>query len=245
VDGRIGHWHSRYRVIGAPEAAPVLATRLDRLVRREVLGAYGEALDQVFHNDDGVYIIRRVGLHLDLLLGPSPDDAKLARRWGRRLAESVVRQIADGESVIRFKNQADYVAHFAADLISGNAWKNWVYGPFAALQPLGRVQALHMALLAETGILPEVLARLHHLRVLEDVLSALDAGTRAEMWARVFDPAVGTAQGEMDSLLELARSFFAAAATLADQLEMWAGRRPVTGITGPCARRPLAAAGLA
>src|SRR5436309_3105992 len=122
MDGLVARLHNRYRMIGSRGPAGALAARLDRLAGGALPGVLDEALDQALGDDPAVYVIRGLEARLVLDVGPGSTDAGLARAWSRKLARAVVDAVAagpDGENVVRFESQADYVAHFLAALLRG------------------------------------------------------------------------------------------------------------------------------
>src|SRR5687768_13937919 len=134
MDGYIEHLHCTYRVASTSAATSALPARLDRLVRERLMDAYAAALDQALGDDPAVYVLRQVDYALSLVFDSRATDAELARRWGQRMAGAVVHRIARGDDdLLRFNNQADYVARFVADLLKDTAWGCWFYGAFAAL----------------------------------------------------------------------------------------------------------------
>ncbi len=81
MDGHIAQLHCRYRVVGAPEAAAPLVSRLDRVARDQLVPAYAAALEQVLPDDEAVYVIRRVDFALDLVIRPGMSEAQIFRLW--------------------------------------------------------------------------------------------------------------------------------------------------------------------
>src|SRR5215472_9603123 len=129
MDGRIGLLRCRFKLVGGDQAA--LRGALERIDRRRVTKAWERGLEAVFGTDPTVYAVRRVSARLSTQVSDGMDGAELARRLGEGLAGAVVRAIADdpsdGSNVIRFDDQADYVARFLVDLLDGRAWSRWCY----------------------------------------------------------------------------------------------------------------------
>src|SRR5712691_5498965 len=161
MDGHIGRRHCDYRVMSARDAAGPITARLHRLAQTQVAEILAEALDQAFGDDPTVYVLRRVKAHVVLQAEGTLPDAHLARRWGEHLAGTIVRSIAndlaDSSNLIRFADQADYVAHFVADLLQGRAWQCWFYGSFAPLQGHSTRTVVRTVLLDQRAHLPAVL----------------------------------------------------------------------------------------
>jgi hypothetical protein len=186
MDGRIGQLHCRYRVLGERAAAPRISARLERVAREELLRSYETALHDAFGDDPAVIVVRQVDAGWVLSLDQVPTDAQLAQHWGRQLAGSVVRRVAtardDAAAVVRFENQADYVAHFLADLPGERAWGRWFYGAFLSYRSHTPGEAAYRVLLDHVEYVPEVLSRLHARGMLAAVLGLIDADALAHLW---------------------------------------------------------------
>ncbi|MBS1789195.1 MAG: hypothetical protein JST85_15830 [Acidobacteria bacterium] len=223
MNGRIGHLHCRYRIIGGRGSAGATSVMLDRLAVEDMPEAYDAALDKVFGDDPAVYVVRRVEAEPVFVPGNRLTDPRLTRIWGERLAGAVVRAIArdtdDGDKVVKFTDQAEYVAHFICDFLQGVAWERWFYGAFSALRSLSPPEALHRVLLENREQLSVVLAYLHRERSFDRVLALLDAHMCRTIWEEglrshsAYDPA---------SL----RPIFALALRLVDNLDLWRASRP-------------------
>jgi hypothetical protein len=228
VNGHVGHLSCRYRVIGNRSAADVIATRLDRLLREHVTEVWAEALERLLGDDPTVYVLRRVEARRTLRVvvhaDDDPTDAHLTQRWGECLAEAVLRSIVDNPTdstnLVRFANRADYVAHFVADLLQGNAWNCWFYSAFAPLQSHSISDAMRTVLLDHRDCLPDLLGYLYRYGTLEQVLAVLDHAT---LHSLVVDGLGASITVDPETL----RPFFAAAVRLMDCLELWA-RRPAS-----------------
>ena len=150
MDGRIAHLRSHYRVVGAQVAAPAVASRLDRILRAEVIKSYDDALQSALAGDESVYVLRRVKARTRIVLDADLTDAAVARLWGSHLAAAVMRTIARGEdepgNVVRFENQADYVASFIVAVLNGTEQGQWFFEAFSELQTLDRKSAIRRVL---------------------------------------------------------------------------------------------------
>lgn len=233
MDGRIGHLHCDYRILGNPTAADVLVTRLQRLVCEQLAAHYAAALDQALGNDPAVYVLRQVDFGITLLVTDHMTDLQLAEQWGARMAGVVMRRIAavsvgtinGGHNaadvaplVVRFADQADYVAHFLADLLHGTAWDYWFYGAFADLRGYDLPVVVRTILGKYTDFLPAILGYLQHYGVLTTLLPRLDSQTQHWLWSRV--------RGDPDIEQAAFQSLLAVAVRLIDQLALWAGPQP-------------------
>lgn len=217
MDGRIKHLRSHYRLFGAPETTRDLSSRLDRVMANGVLPCFEDSLERSLPDDESVYIVRRVEAKMTLVVGERVTDSALARSWGACLARSILRCIAadhsDGGNLIRFENQADYVAHYLVALLKGTQHGAWFYHAFSELTALDRESAIKRTLLDNRVHLPAILRYVHLYGALDWLLSTLDAETRRVLWS---------ADVEQPDELELDRPLFIMALQFVDQLEGWA-----------------------
>lgn len=226
MDGQIGRLHSRYRVFSARggDARGAVASWLEDVRRGRLATALSEALEEALGGDEVVYVVRRVRARVGLSLGETATDARIARRWGEQLAGAVVRAIAadteGGANLMRFETQADYVAHFAAALLSGDAWRHWYFAAFMSLRAPSLGETLRRVLFDNRPHLPEVLALLHTRGQLDALLAALDAPTRRDIWED------GRPEVTRGADPEAVRPLFALALGLVDDIGAWAAARP-------------------
>jgi hypothetical protein len=218
MEGRIAHLRSHYRLAGAQVAAPAIASRLDRVLREEVIRNYGEALDSALAGDESVYVLRRVKVRTRMLLSDDLTDAEIAKRWGVHLATAVMRAIAKGEddpgNVVRFENQADYVAAFIVALLRGTQQTQWYYDSFTAVDDLDKAAALRRVLLDNVSAAPAILAYVHRAGELNSLIAALDEETKRALWSP---------QSEQCDDLEVGRSLFSTALQFIEKLGRWYG----------------------
>ncbi|HZH31994.1 MAG TPA: hypothetical protein VEY11_14605 [Pyrinomonadaceae bacterium] len=226
MNGRIGHLHNHYRVVGARGTQQeALAARLERVMREQMAASLEAALNEAFAGDEAVYVLRLMKVTTLLTGIHDSTDAGVARRWAEHLAGAVVHSISkddgDGANLIRFDDQADYVAHFVVALLQGSAWERWYYGAYAPLRALSAPAALREVLLDNRQHVPAILGKLHERGQLDALLAALDEQTRRLLWRE------DSAAGERAAPDEL-RPLFAGALQLADQAGLWArgGARP-------------------
>jgi len=247
MEGSIRHLHCQYRIIGGRGVVGASPAILDSLARTGLTDIYAEALNHVLGDAPTVYVLRRVSAPMLFAARAELSDPRLARRWGEQLAGAVLRQIqvahdfggngAPGtrlagsalrhtaardsqfDNIITFTDQADYVAHFIADLLNGVAWDRWFYGAFAALRPLSTAAALQRVLLDNRPHLAAILSRLHRARVLDEMLALLGKQSCQAIWEEGLYPA--TPKDD-----EILRPVFAGALLLVDQLDLWAQTHP-------------------
>ena len=232
MDGRIGQLNCRYRVPSGQVGATGLTTRLNRVARENLAECYGQALDQALGGDPAVYVVRQIETRLAMILDGQASDAAIAERWGICLAAAVARAIASretghgyplgkndaGAEVLRFADQADYVAHFVLDLLDNVAWDRWFYGAFARWRTSTRQEALEGVLLENVESLPATLAHLSRHGVLARVLDELGGRAHMRLWSALRDEA---------PLQEAAwQSLFGVVQRLGDRLDLWAAGQP-------------------
>jgi hypothetical protein len=221
MDGRIGQLNYRCRVNGAPASTGALQARLARVAREQVTQAYAAALEHALGDDPAVYVLRRVNARLALMLSADTADHRVAQRMGERMAGAIVRSIArepEGENLVRFNDQADYVAHFIIDLLADQAWHHWFYGAFRVLRQMDTAEVIHTVLEDNISCLPAILANLHRYQALEKVFNSLDRNERQWLWARARgEPHLDRAG--IDSLLSVA-------IRLVERLDLWRGPQP-------------------
>jgi hypothetical protein len=107
---------------------------------------------------------------------------------GGRIAAGVFRRITESgpgdAELVRFEDQADYVAHFLADLVDGNASGRWYYGAFRYLDSMGVCEAATRVLLDNRDHLSAILVRLVRCGTFGRVMAALDTSALRELWFR-------------------------------------------------------------
>lgn len=220
MEPRIGHWHCRYRLVGAQPEAQLAVERLERDVRPRALAAYNGALVRAFENDPAVYVLRSVNLRLMFKGATAATETWLADEWGQSLGMAVVRSIAmqdeEPANLVRFKDEADYVAHFIADLLNDLAWQRWYYGPFSKLRGLSKAEAILALMLEHREQLAAIFCGLSGLGSLERTLTMLDRTGAAKLWAE----AATTITTTVD--VNAFRIFVRSAIRLLDRLGLWA-----------------------
>lgn len=221
MDGRIGRLNLRCKTLGAPQNAGALRARLERVAREQLAAEYEAAIGSALGDDPSVYVLRKVNARLSMALDPLTPDRSAARTWGQRAALAAVRTIArqpEGEGLVRFDDQADFVTHFISDLVHGTAWERWFYGAFGALRQLPTRDALVRVLEDNAAEIPAILARLHASGDIDPLLHALGPEGRGWLWS----------QARGDGALESAgaRSLLNLALELFDRLDLWQGARP-------------------
>jgi hypothetical protein len=194
------------------------AARLDRLAQERLADALADALDQALGDDATVYVLRQVDSRMALMVHDDVPDARLVERWAEQLAGAVMRQIAyapnEGTDLVRFTDQADYVARFAADLVQGRASRLWFYGPLLPRQAQPVADTLRTVLLDNYEHLPAILGYLQRYGALEKLLAALDETALQALWSRGLGAHAGP-----DPASE--RPLFTNALRLLKRLDLW------------------------
>src|SRR5690349_4053629 len=106
--------------------ALAVRTRIDDASER-LAAALGELLAPLEKLGDEVILIRKLELTFELDTSLPPAD--LARQWAARLAEAVAAWLRPEArtSLVRFVDQAHWLARFVADAVSGRARDAWYH----------------------------------------------------------------------------------------------------------------------
>ena len=222
MDGHIAHLHISYRYLSNRDNSVSVASRLDRLAKDGLASVYEQALDRALEDDSTVYILRHVRARTLLDLGENSTDETLTKRWGQKLAISVVRSIFDDDNVnlVRFANQAEYTASFITDLLRDHAWDRWYYDAFAHLKTRGTANAICRVLQDNRTHLPAILVALQKKNALTKVTALLTEPMLSGLWSK---------ETETDQTYdkERYRPLFAVALRLINQLDLWLASPPV------------------
>jgi hypothetical protein len=213
MDGRIAHLRNHYRIHAGHAIAPNLGLRLDRVLRERLADSYEESLQDAMRDDDAVYVLRHVSARISLVVSDRVSDNSLASNWGIHLARAVVRAIANGSSdgnLIRFENQAEYVARFLVAQLKGRGYAEWYFDGFVDLIELDSKSAVNQILLANRDHLPAILGYVHQAGELDPLIAKLDAATKQTLWSTDLAPLYDAEAG---------RSLFSMAIQLSDRIE--------------------------
>jgi hypothetical protein len=224
MDPHIGHWHCRYRRVGAQLDAGLAVDRLEHTIRPRVLAAYSNVLDQIFENDPTVYVLRRVNAAFTLDGVRVKTEVALADAWGNRMGAAVMRGIAthaeDAGNLVKFENEAEYAAHFIADLLNDLAWDRWYYGAYSELRGRSKPDAILWLLLERRELLEAIFNYLSRLGCLDRVLGLLDRSALTALWSEAIHPV------SKSPTPEEFRLFVRGAIGLIDRLGLWADGSP-------------------
>jgi hypothetical protein len=193
MEPHIGRWHCRYRIVAAQPEARTAVGLLERDVRGRALDAYAAALEESSRDDPTVYVIRSAHLSMALHVDEAVNEAAMARRWGRLLSAEIVRTLStqanDGSNVARFCDEADYIAHFLADLTCDRLWHRWCYGAFSRYRYASKSEVVLSVLLENKTLLADIFRYLRSLSSLHSVLTLLDSNASARLWHEAVAPA--------------------------------------------------------
>ncbi len=175
----IGRFDSAYYVPDLHPDPERVRWQLDRVLRRDLPAACGQALQSgLAQPDDAIWLIRRLNVEIALDVSAF-DEPQIAQAWGEALAGRIVHAIAaGGDDVLYFPDPPAYLAQFLVDLAGGAAWNKWYYEDFAGLRELPESAAAREALLRDLGIGIAALDQLgasHRLERLLAILSIADA----------------------------------------------------------------------
>src|SRR5258708_9193202 len=195
-----------YRVFPGQEYAD--PGRLDRLAQSAIAERLTDVLSETLGSDPSVYVLRQVSHQT--VIGTELTDGQITSQWGGQIASAVVRHIAydldDGETMIRFASQAEYIAKFIADCLNWRVEEHWYYFPFSALYQLTLDDVLQTLLPTEREHFPALLVILRQMGVLDRLLAALSRVTLEQLWKEGLD-----ATGPQTPDREALRSLFAVA----------------------------------
>lgn len=215
--GSIGHMRCRYSLFGEQAAAQVLGQRFERTDPAAVARGLEGVLAGALSGDATVYILRRVEASLAVRMEGSADEGVVARGIGDRLGGLVLRSLAldpgDGANLVRFDDQAAFVARFATDLVEDRAWGRWYFGAFRRFQGAPTRSALLAVLIENRAHLPRILAALQRAGALGAVLRALGLEGSRALWNED-----DTASGALS--LENGRPLLAAALRVLNDLRL-------------------------
>jgi hypothetical protein len=184
---KIRRLHTRYLIAGSSAASAQATARLDDIMRQRLPEALGHALERKLAGADTVYVLRRVKANLVLNSLLSSSDLDLVSKWADAVSDAVVRVVSNachhGSEVLRFTDQAEFIAGFISDLFRGVAWSRWYYSPFSQFRRGSTEETIRDLLLQESQHLPRVLAHLHREGVLETLLNVLSAPSLQMVWS--------------------------------------------------------------
>ncbi|MFB9431087.1 hypothetical protein ACFFR8_17055, partial [Streptoalloteichus tenebrarius] len=221
MDAQIATLHCEYLVNAGD---PLVAERVHQVARTDLATALEAELAPVLDVDPAVYLIRDLVAEVRL----DTRAPNLPREWARQLGAAVVAAITHGgrdhDAVVRFADEAAYLASYLLARVRGSAWDEWYY------RPLGRFHHSPVSVVIREAVPAQdvvpVLAALHGQGALTEVLDALDREAVAELASASQSsvdcpgaprPLLGQAS-TMDPLVGVALRF-------ADACSLWTGTR--------------------
>ncbi|SHF56007.1 hypothetical protein [Streptoalloteichus hindustanus] len=229
MDAQITTLHCEYL---ATATDPALPERIHRMVRTDLAAALEAELAPVLGADPAVYLIR--DLVADVRLDTR--EPNLPRQWARQLGSAVVAALTragrDSDNVVRFPDEAAYLASYLLAHVRGSAGNEWYHRPLARFHraPVGVVvrQAIPahdllpvLAALYRRGALPEVLDA-----VGSDVLAEVAALSLSTVDRRVESPSILAGPSTTDDAL------VAVALRVSDACSLWTnGPQPALAAT--------------
>ncbi len=126
-------------------------------------------------DDSSIIFIRH--LRIDFVLNTYRlDDMAIARQWGERISSTILSALAnriDGNNIIIFPGNADYIAGFLVDLLNGVAWQKWYYQGLEHLRKFDNRGAIKELLCHERKIVEDILLGVVEEKCLEKFLNNL------------------------------------------------------------------------
>jgi hypothetical protein len=187
---QIDRWRNLYCVPSDLPRPEEVQHRLDRLVEGEVVQNCTRYLEQLLDDSDpSIWLIREIAL--DFAVDANAFEAqRTAAIWADQLARGVREAIgrgANGSSVLRFANRAEYVAQWVSDAAAGCAGEKWYYGEFLSLSVLPVSAAIAEALLREQQSPAEILLAIPSHSKREAILAALTERDAERIWRRAME----------------------------------------------------------
>ncbi len=184
---RVGHLDTLIRV---PTERSSLASLLDEVARDRLPAALGVSVSRALPTSGEVLVLRRVDVDLELKAGAPTGPEEVAARWAAAAgtAAAAVAGSGDDRDVVRFADEACFIASFVGDLLAGRAWEMWCYGAFAELRDLPVGAAIARVLADHGGHLSDILVSLGRAGTLERVLTTLSTEEAKRAWAAARGP---------------------------------------------------------
>jgi hypothetical protein len=187
----IAHIHNRCHLLGESIETATIVSQLNRLSSEVLPQLIAQELDRQLpasEFDSRIYRINR--LHVSFSLLKQDLQTNLAGNMlASRLVQALCEQLQNKPDNLKcYKNQAEYIAAFIADLLKGTAWNQWQYQEFAALKYVEQDEAAIQVLLARGELLAPLVSALHQQGTMGQLLSVIThtrAQTLFEQWAGV------------------------------------------------------------
>jgi hypothetical protein len=151
------------------------------MLQSDLPTALGAALDVELQHDRSVYVVRSIRCRAIACLGDRPVQA-VARQLSAQILRAARSTTHDAQHVVRFDDEADYLAQFLADSLLGNADGKWYYEPLRGRSHGSTADLVHDVIAERRSNLPDVLGALHARGLLSTVLEQLDEATLGSLW---------------------------------------------------------------
>jgi hypothetical protein len=178
---RVGQLETVTRVADAGSPLP---RRIDELAQDRLPVALDLSVSRALPTSREVVVLRRVDV--DVVLDPSGSARRdeITDQWAEAAGASVaaIATRADDRDVVRFADEATFVAHFVRDLLVGRAWETWYYGAFAPLRDLAIGAAVARVLADHAHVLGAILRILGREGKLEHALATLRPEEAELVW---------------------------------------------------------------
>lgn len=220
---RVGHVHIRYRVRNGSSSAALAVPVLTRVARERLHKVCDQYFSETFEQDPTVYVIRNVTTRVAVVASSINLESQLAERWGQRLCASVVRAVAarnDDGNLVRFENQAEFVAQFLSDLSKETAWEKWYYGAFRTYRQFSKRDAVVAICRDNQEWVWDIMCRLRRLRRFEPILLLLGHDGQHDLWQ------LCGGRDRQEPSTDQFRLFVRTACALLDAMTWWKGTSP-------------------
>lgn len=222
METRIGHLHITYRVPQTSSSASLLLPALERVAQSRIAAVCDQTFAKTFADDPTVFVLRTVSTRLAIVNRPDILESHIAEQWGRHLCLAVMKSLSEEDSgnLVRFTNQAEFVASFLIELTKGDPWSKWYYRAFVRYREMSVAEAVIDVLDENKQWTPEIFSRLRQDRELETLLASLGNEHKGRLWNEVVR---GTRRQDSREAFEI---FVSSALSLLDSLDLWSSSRP-------------------
>lgn len=221
MNGAISHLHNRYHTIGNNGYDEIIANRLNHICMEKLPNVLASFLAHAFGDEQAVYILRQVNIHLALQMNQDDTDSIIAHQWSKPIMQGIIEIITrsgqEGTDWVHFDSQAAFIAQFIIDLLNGRSHRFWFYFPFENYPVENRSETIKQVLLDNHEHLPTILVQLHQKKGLESVLAQVEDNVLTTLWLPI----------QTDSS-ETLRPLFIKTLELVDVLELWQEAQPAS-----------------
>ncbi|MFC4260971.1 hypothetical protein ACFOZ5_18275 [Marinobacter lacisalsi] len=174
----IQHLDNHYQLPSGMTDPAGIRRRLDRTAQEELAQALARLLEKELADRPGLYCIRQLDITL-LLASVDWTRLPLASSWAEALHRALQQALQQGnrDQVRYYASEADFSAHFMADLLQGEAWSQWPYQRLRHWRTMPDSTVITELLLARPhwlGTVADHLGKLGHLKALVDRVATAD-----------------------------------------------------------------------